>query len=1221
MPEWTADQEKAIYAKWRDPQKTESANILVNAAAGSGKTAVLVERIINKLCAPEGSPDKCGADNLLVVTFTNAAAKEMQGRIYSALSKKYSEAQDEDSDEAESLKKQLSLIHSADITTIDAFCLKTVRNHFHLLGIDPDFKIADSAECEMLKDDAMEELFEQSYSNEDFCNLLNLFSDGRDDTVLADVIADIFNFTRSQPDPDKWLEEKSALMLLDEDNNPYFRTVKSEIKEKCRNAAQIYKSATELMLTAVNGRAYHLSDSELDEIILKNPPETDNVLHNSFGILYKICSAEYRLAKYLANASWDNAKEALDSFVFERINASVKNRSKETEITDSEIIDSIKDKRSAAKKLLQEKAAPYLFGTVSDIQNITKEHIYPMIQSLIKYVKRFEEIYNRKKSEKNLCEFSDIEHMSLKLFSEYPEVTDELKDKYTEILMDEYQDSNALQEAIFSEISRGDNQFTVGDMKQSIYRFRSSDPDIFKSKCDTYSKEITAENRKIVLSKNFRSRSEVLDGINALFEGVMSEEVGGVEYDEDQKLYCGDTSYENMNIGRCGENTCECCVIVNNEASDEEEITPAAAEARFIAKRISEMCGSGYLVRDRRTVKKADENGNVSEVQELYYRPVQYKDFAIIMSSPKNKSAIYKKELAEYGIDCYTPSGGYFDRPEIKLITALLKAINNPYNDIPLIAVMRSPVFGFTDDELCRIRTCNDGTFYDAAKVCASGSGDLSEKCKRFLQTLEKWRYKSKLMPVDKLIWYLYEDSSIYSLSEAIYGQDAAANLRLLFTRAKNYENSGYKGLFNFIRFIGKMKKKETDLSTAVVAGESGNVVRLMTIHKSKGLEFPIVFFADSAKEFNRSDISGKLIMHKDLGFGADYINFNGNFYMSSIEKKALAIQLNRDMLSEEMRKLYVGLTRAKEKLIVTAMVKASNTQEFSEAVPQKYSAFSTALGSDGKMKKSAAEAAESFIDWIAPIAMAHSESWIYNQIPLAEAAAAAGNPASSVLTDTAAESSVKIGCCDGSNLAASVLPVKLSVTELKKNLTESTSSLITKPDFLSAETRLSGAQRGTAIHYVMQKFIPFEGMTAENVRDFITELKLAGELSDEEASSVDEQLIINFYSSDPGKRILKSKKVVREAPFELKIPASDIFDEAGSEQILLQGVIDLYFYEDDEIVIVDYKTDSAQNIEQIKQKYRLQLEYYKLAAETICKKTVKNVILYLFSTQNMIEY
>ena len=230
MPEWTADQEKAIYAKWRDPQKTESANILVNAAAGSGKTAVLVERIINKLCAPEGSPDKCGADNLLVVTFTNAAAKEMQGRIYSALSKKYSEAQDEDSDEAESLKKQLSLIHSADITTIDAFCLKTVRNHFHLLGIDPDFKIADSAECEMLKDDAMEELFEQSYSNEDFCNLLNLFSDGRDDTVLADVIADIFNFTRSQPDPDKWLEEKSALMLLDEDNNPYFRTVKSEIK-------------------------------------------------------------------------------------------------------------------------------------------------------------------------------------------------------------------------------------------------------------------------------------------------------------------------------------------------------------------------------------------------------------------------------------------------------------------------------------------------------------------------------------------------------------------------------------------------------------------------------------------------------------------------------------------------------------------------------------------------------------------------------------------------------------------------------------------------------------------------------------------------------------------------------------------------------------------------------------------------------------------------------
>ena len=383
MPKWTSDQENAIHAKWRNAEKTESANILVNAAAGSGKTAVLVERIINKLCAPSDSPDRCGADNLLVVTFTNAAAKEMQSRIYSALSKKYSEAADSSSPDAEFLKQQLSLVYSADITTIDAFCLKTVRNHFHLLGIDPDFKIADSAECEMLKDDAIEELFEQSYSNEDFCGLLNLFSDGRDDAELADTIKDVFNFTRSQPNPDNWLDEKSALMLTAENDNPYFKLIKSEICEKAQQASAIYKSAIEFMLSEISGEVCRLTDSELKKVISENPPETDNELHNHFGILYKICSNEYLLADSLKTAAWDDAKNLIDDFIFERANASVKNRSKETEITDKEIIMPIRDKRDAAKGIIQKKIAPYFFDSVSDIQKITNDCIHPMILVLI----------------------------------------------------------------------------------------------------------------------------------------------------------------------------------------------------------------------------------------------------------------------------------------------------------------------------------------------------------------------------------------------------------------------------------------------------------------------------------------------------------------------------------------------------------------------------------------------------------------------------------------------------------------------------------------------------------------------------------------------------------------------------------------------------------------------------------------------------------------------
>lgn len=1228
MPKWTADQEKAIYAKWRNPEKTESANILVNAAAGSGKTAVLVERIINKLCAPESSPDRCSADSLLVVTFTNAAAKEMQQRIYDSLAKKQAEAEENNNaDEAEYLKKQLSLIHSADITTIDAFCLKTVKSYFHLLNIDPDFKIADAAECEMLKDEAMEELFEQYYPEKEFTDLLCLFSDGRDDNELAETIREIFDFTRSQPDPHKWLDEKAELLLLEEEKNPYFLTVKKSIYENSSAAASIYKSALELMISAAEDSSFD-STAGLEAFIKSNPPETENDLHFSFGILYKICFNEYFLAKSLQSSSWDISRTLLSGFKFERINASVKLRDKSREINDPEIIEAIKNKRNAAKKIIKDSIFPFLSNSTEEIKKMTAEHIYPMVKGLIKFCKLFEDTYLRKKESKNLREFSDIEHLCLKLFNDFPEVAEEMQNRYTEILMDEYQDSNALQEAIFEKISRGDNLFTVGDMKQSIYRFRSSDPELFKNKCDTYSKDEKAHDRKIVLSKNFRSRREVLDGINSVFEKAMSEEVGGVEYDEDQRLYCGDDGYEERNIGICGGNKCECYVIMSSPSASEEEEEPISAtvcEARFIAKKIREMYDNKYLIRDKRKKTVINDAGEPEAVEEFYYRPVCFRDFAIIMSSYKNSALIYQKELSACGIDCYARTGGYFDRPEIKLATALLKAINNPYNDIPLIAVLRSPLFGLSDDELCRIRILNGGSFYDAVGASSTGSGATAEKCRRFLEKLSRWRYMAKLMPVDKLIWLLYEESSVYSFAEAVYGPDAATNLRLLFTRAKEYENSGYKGLFNFIRFIGKMKKKETDLSSAVMVGEDSDVVRLMTIHKSKGLEFPVVFLAGASKEFNTSDLSGKIILHKELGFGADYISFENSYYMPSVEKKALKIRIGKDMLSEEMRKLYVALTRAKEKLIVTSLSKPSIGEEFSEPLPKKHTVWLEAMGVNGKMKKSAVAAAESFIDWIAPVAMRDSTNWIYSVVPYNDAARL--DIPESTLTDTGSYSkeqtcSIRIDGNIYNSNAEAALPVKLSVTDLKTALiTDNAAVLTPAPDFLSGQKGLTGAQKGTAIHYVMQKFIPFEGMSVDSVREFIAQLESKGELSDEEAKAVNPNDIIDFYNTELGKRLMKSSRVVREAPFEIEIPASSVYETAGNEKILLQGIIDCYFYEGDEIVIIDYKSDFYTDIDEIAQKYRSQLEYYRLAVEKICKKSVKSTFLYLFLTKSVIQY
>ena len=1227
MPEWTVDQEKAIYAKWRNQEKTESANILVNAAAGSGKTAVLVERIINKLCAPEGSPDRCDADSLLVVTFTNAAAKEMQQRIYDSLAKKQASAEeDKNTTEAEHLKKQLSLIHSSDITTIDAFCLKTIKSYFHLLNIDPDFKIADSAECEMLKDEAMEELFEKYYCDKEFTDLLCLFSDGRDDKELAQTIREIFDFTRSQPEPHKWLCEKAEMLLLEEEINPYFITVKKSINENAISAASIYKSALELMINEIEGNDKKRSTKELEAFIKSNPPETENDLHFSFGILYKICYNEYFLAKAIQDSTWDMCRTLLSEFKFERTNAAVKPRDKSREIKDADIIGSIKDKRIAAKKIITNNIFASLTGTRQEIKEITQKHIYPMVKSLIKFCNLFEEIYLNKKESKNLREFSDIEHLCLKLFCDFPEVTKEMQNKYTEILMDEYQDSNALQEAIFEKISRGDNLFTVGDMKQSIYRFRSSDPELFKNKCDTYSKDENAHDRKIVLSKNFRSRGEVLDGINSVFEKVMSEEVGGVLYDEEQRLYCGDDKYEEKNIGRCGENKCECYVIMSEDSSDDEEETVSSTicEARFIAKKIREMYDSKYLVRDKRKKIIITDSGEPKSVDEFYYRPVRFKDFAILMSSYKNSASVYQKELSDCGIDCYARTGGYFDRPEIKLATSLLKAINNPYNDIPLIAVLRSPIFSLSDDELCRIRIFNSGSFYDAVKSASEGCDETAEKCLRFLDKLNRWRYLAKLMPVDKLIWTLYEEASIYSFCEAVWGPDAASNLRLLFTRAKAYENSGYKGLFNFIRFIGNMKKKENDLDSAVMVGEDSDVVRLMTIHKSKGLEFPVVFLAGASKKFNISELSGKVILHKELGFGTDYIDFENSFYMQSIEKKALKIRIGQDMISEEMRKLYVALTRAKEKLIVTSVSKPSIDEEFSNPLPKKHSAWLDATGSDDKMKKSFASSADSFIDWIAPVAMRDSKNWIYTIVPY-NAATQLYVPkedfCDTASTDDKEAGAIRINSCIYSKNTNSELPVKLSVTDLKTALiTDKADVLIPSPAFLSETNGLTGAQKGTAIHYVMQKFMPFAGMTEDSVAEFIAQLENKGELSKEEANAVNPKDIIDFYNTELGQRIMKSNKVVREAPFEIEIPASTVYETDGDEKILLQGIIDCYFYEGDEIVIVDYKSDFYTSIDDITQKYRIQLEYYRLAVEKICKKSVKNSFLYLFLTKSVIQ-
>ena len=1220
MNKWTKEQNDAIYSKWRDENKTLSSNILVNAAAGSGKTAVLVERIINKLSQEPTSADYCDVRNILVVTFTNAAAKEMSQRVLDALNQKYTDAMSSnDFVLAERLKEQIKHLHQADITTIDSFCLKTVKNYFHLLDIDPDFRIAENGECELLKDEVIDELFDEQYSNHEFIELACMLTDGRDTDEIAELIKALYRFTRSLATPDEWLNEKKNSVCIDNENNIYFDIVKNDVLNKLSVSVSLLKKALKTMVLLALNISRELSDKDFYDILQKNPPESENDIYLAFGTYYTAIYNEYFFARELINKSWDEMYLALQNLAYINLRTSPCFRDKSKEIKDKDILSELKSARDLSKKNI-EKIQTIISEPTSEIYRISKEFIYPMVSKIVDLCKDFHEKYSQRKRKINAYEFNDIEHMCLKLIRENSDVRNALKEKYKEILIDEYQDTNGLQEEIFSGISSGDNFFMVGDMKQSIYRFRNSDPGIFKEKNDSYSTNKKDENFKIVLSKNFRSRKIVLDSINSVFRAVMSEKVGEIDYDEDQQLYSGNSDYIDKNDNYKS----ECCVILKRDEDDisTDELDEIETEARYIAKKIKELKDNGFLVCDKKTIKNFDGNGKLCEEKITYYRPIQNKDIAILVSSHKNISAIYQKELSNLGIDCYAEVNGYFDKNEITMAISLLKTINNPYNDLPLIAVLRSPIFSFSDDELCEIRLCGGDRFYDSLKIAGKNVEFAGyHKCNTAIKKLDKWRRYKKVMSCDKLLWTLYQETGIYSFCESVYGEDAALNLRLLFVRAKNFEKSGYKGLFNFIRYIGKIQKREEDLSSAVTLGENSDVVRLMTIHKSKGLEFPVVFLASCSKGFNMTDTRKKVLFHKDLGFGVNYINYNENYFDKTIQKKALAIKIDNETISEEMRKLYVALTRAKEKLFVTAVCKKKNSSEFEDELPADYEKWLSLLEKNDKFSYNDAISAGKYINWIAPVSIKDSDNWVFNIIPYCEASKIDAQFFPDISFESDTENDIVISNKEYEFEKATNIPTKISVTDIKRLFGNSVSELVKRPVFLSETSALTATERGTAVHYIMQKFIPDNDVDYEKVVSFINQLVSNDELAQQEADSVNPQMIVDFYQSEIGKRILKSDRVYREVSFEIEVDLDEIMHIESNEKIILQGVIDCYFYEGDDIVLVDYKTDNYVNKDEIKEKYSQQLQLYKLAIEKITSKLVKNQILYLFSTKSVIQY
>ena len=1235
--------------KWTDEQQqaidTRKCNLLVAAAAGSGKTAVLVERIIKIITNEENPVD---IDKLLVVTFTSAAAAEMRERIAAAISKAL-----EKNPNSKNLQKQLTLLSRANITTMHSFCLDVIKNYFYTIDLDPSFRIADETEITLMKNEIIEDIFEELYEedNEYFKGLVEAYSTAKDDEKLKDIILNLYKFSMSGPWPESWLIEKAEefnISTLEElDKTKWVEILKDNIRVEVEGFINMYHKAIEL-----------ISDTEGLEAYLDTFRGDLECLENVYE------SLNYGLSEIYA---------ALNGVVFTKLKTVRKSAvfDENAQGTVKSIRDTVKKK---VKSLIEDS---FTFTPEESLQGI--KDVYPYMKELSRITLDFLDKFNEKKREKNLLDFNDLEHLCLKILIDRDEnnniipsgVAEHFKEFFDEVLVDEYQDSNNVQETIIDLVSRKNsddpNVFMVGDVKQSIYRFRQAKPELFLDKYSRYPLASGGKERKIQLYKNFRSRDEVLRGVNFIFKMVMSNVVGELEYTDDEALHLGATFLENQEEDSEVGGSIELHIIdkSGNEAEEvveeelqeseeeEEEVDAISLEAKLVSKRIKEL----FEVKDGKRFKVFDK-----ETKE--YRDVKYKDIVILLRATKNWSEIFLDELGAEGIPVYADTGsGYFESIEIRTIMSLLKIIDNPLQDVPMIAVLKSPIMGFTAEELSEIRLLNkEKYFYEIIKDIYDEKYEVSDtlkaKCNKVISDLEKWRNKTIYTPIDEFIWYLYMDTAYYGYVGAMpNGTLRQANLKILFQRAKQYESTSFKGLFNFITFINKLRKSSGDMGSAKILGENEDVVRIMSIHKSKGLEFPIVFTCGMGKQFNLMDLSNSILFHEELGFGPDFVNLNNRNSYSTLAKEAIKKRIRLETLSEEMRILYVAFTRAKEKLIITGA-----TRDLDKSIKNWVSAASL---DENIILPSEVLKGKSYLDWIAMAICKHRQgeelreqcgasrelivddfsNWdvqmwrksdILGDKNLEPVDKIEENTLNITATNISVDKEIKrrLGY-KYQYEEGSILPSNVSVSDLKRKdlqYEDEAETLeifrekeIIKPKFLQEEKGFTAAEKGTLMHYVMLR-LDFDrvGSVAE-IKKQIEELVLNKSLTEKEAKVIRYTKIFNFFKSDLGKRILKAheegRMVHRELPFFTEISSLDINPELNkeiyqNEKIRLQGIIDGFFKEEDGIVLFDYKTDYLEegNEDEIIERYMVQMKYYKEALEKVTESRVKEVYLYLFA-------
>lgn len=1172
MIKWTEQQQEAI--------SDRSKNLLVSAAAGSGKTAVLVERIIRSVV-----DDNINIDRFLVVTFTNAAASGMKEKIKEALISSMNE------ENGTFLKKQLGQLGSSNISTMHSFCFDIIRKYFYLIDLDPDFKIMDTNDSGILLEEIVNRILERKYAEKDsdFFLFIDSFSENRGDERIVSLVKRLYRTVLSYPNPLEWL--KNAVDQLDVDKDTIDDTLWISILK--REAGKYIEFAGEVLTHALI-------------VCPEDLPYFDTLQEDRSNLLH--------LQELLKN-DFERFYMTAGSLSHPRLKTL---RGDKKEQFDPDIIEEVKYSRDKYKKTID---GMKKYMPKSDYSNILKdlEFMHPLMEVLYSLVEELHHEFTKKKREIKSLDFSDAEHLALEIL-EVDEASEYYRNRFEYIYVDEYQDSNGIQEELISKVKRDNNLFMVGDVKQSIYRFRQADPTLFIEKYHSYGKS-SNNNNLVLLNKNFRSRGEILDFTNYLFSKLMNEELGEIDYNEDAYLYKG-TSFE------AGEKSLEINVIEKKLAESEEddegdfeemdqellELKTNELEAIFIADKIKTLMTS-------ETYDAKNKN----------WRKIRYSDIVILLRSAANWASVFEDVFYNEGIPFYSDvSNSYFDTVEIKVMMNILRIIDNTKQDIPLISVMRSPIAGFSIDELIKIRSLKkDGEFFTALiKSDNLEDENLKRKIEVFKEKIEDWRFKSRTMNMSRLIWEIMIDTKYYYFNGLMKnGNLKQANLRLLVDRAGVFEKDGYSGISDFIEYLDRLKNSSGDMMTAKILGENDDVVRLMTIHKSKGLEFPVVICAGLNKKFNKSDLAGDLIISRKCLLAPKYINRDKNIYKETLPRFASKIQINRENLSEEMRVLYVALTRAVDKLILIGTV--DDFDKWKGKWEKEKIAYINTLS------------ASSYLDWIGYILNKEESKYRAKKVNIS---LLAKSPDEKIINDKGYFERIFQGEWKNTKEyetiekkmnwqyeygEKSLVPDKITVTDIKElrgkneSLKYRIPSLREIPLFKSRISKFTPAEIGTITHSVLQLIKLDSYMDLDYVKKSVKTMVERKQLTEEEAEVVETEKILAYYTSPLGRRMIQAKVVYREQPFILKKRLSDIVDSVEKDrEILVQGVIDCYFKEGEELVLVDYKTDRVYNgnMDSLIEHYSPQIATYREALEKLMGLKVKESYLYLLNSSRAIK-